>query len=159
MNPKPFKYPDKENTMKIHQISLFLENKPGQLKHPCKQLSDAGVNILTLSLADTQQYGILRMIVDDWKKAREIFEKSGTTINIAEVIAVEVEDKPGGLAKVLGIIEKCKINIEYMYAFTFGINGKAVLIFKLENLDEAIKLLQSKGVNPISPVHLSVKVS
>ena len=144
--------------MKIHQLSLFLENKPGQMKKPCKCLFDSGVNILTLSLADTEQFGILRLIVDDWKKAKKSLEESGMTVNITEVIAVEVEDKPGGLDGLLETIEKSKINIEYMYAFTFGRNGKAILIFKLENLDEAIVRLQSCDINLITPVHLSVKV-
>lgn len=140
--------------MKIHQLSMFLENKPGRLSEPCRLLSDAGINILTLSLADTQQFGILRLIVRDWERAKEVLEQSGCVVNIVEVVATEVEDKPGGLALVLEIIEEVGLNIEYMYAFTFRIGDKAVLVFRFDNPDAAIAALQSKGVNVIGDVEL-----
>ena len=143
--------------MKLKQLSLFLENKPGALKLPCKRLTDAGINILTLSLADTQQFGILRLIVDDWKKAKETLEFHTTVVNVAEVVAIEVEDHPGGLSSILEKIEEAGINIEYMYACTFGRNGKAILIFKLENIDSAISQLQKKGINLVDSVDLKIK--
>lgn len=140
--------------MKIHQLSMFLENKPGRLSEPCRLLADAGVNIMTLSLADTQQFGILRLIVPDWEKAREVLEQSGCVVNVTEVVATEVEDKPGGLAHILDIIEEAGLNIEYMYAFTIRSNDKAVLVFRFDNPDVAISALQAKGINVIGSVDL-----
>ncbi len=140
--------------MKIPQVSLFLENKPGRLSEPCKVLAKAGINILTLSLADTQQFGILRLIVRDWKQAKAALEKAGLVVNITEVVATEVADRPGGLAEVLSIIEEGGINIEYMYAFTFRMGDKAVLVFRFDNPDAAINLLRSRGINVIGSVEL-----
>ncbi len=140
--------------MKINQLSLFLENKPGRLSSPCRALADAGINILTLSLADTQQFGILRLIVRDWAKAQEVLKKAGCVVNVTEVVAIEVNDRPGGLAEVLEIIEKAKLNIEYMYAFTFRREDRAVIVFRFDNPDLAIKTLTAKGINVIGSVEL-----
>jgi hypothetical protein len=140
--------------MKIHQLSLFLENKPGRLSEPCRLLADANINILTLSLADTQQFGILRLIVPDWQQAKEVLEKSGAVVNVTEVVATEVEDKPGGLALILEAIESEGLNIEYMYAFTFRKGDKAVLVFRFDNPDAAIEALKRKGISIIADVEL-----
>ena len=106
--------------MKIKQVSVFLENKPGQLLAPCQVLAEAGINILTLSMADTQQFGILRLIVRDWNRAKDLLEKAGCVVRLTDVLAVEVDDRPGGLAAIVRVIERTGLNIEYMYAFTFG---------------------------------------
>ena len=140
--------------MKIHQLSMFLENKPGRLSEPCRILADAGINILTLSLADTQQFGILRLIIRDWQQAKEVLEKSGAVVNVTEVVATEVEDAPGGLAHILESIEAAGINIEYMYAFTFRRGDKATLVFRFDNPDAAIEALKGKGVSIINNVEL-----
>jgi hypothetical protein len=140
--------------MKITQLSVFLENKPGRLSVPCKALAKAGLNVLTLSLADTRQFGILRVILKDWQKAKQVLEEAGLVVNVTEVVAIEVEDRPGGLAHVLDVIEGGHINLEYMYAFTFGGKGQAVLVFRFEDPDAAIKLLQSKDVNVVGSVDL-----
>ncbi len=140
--------------MKIQQLSMFLENKPGRLSEPCRLLASAGINILTLSLADTQQFGIMRLIVRDWEKARAVLQESGAVVNVTEVVATEVEDKPGGLAAILEVIEAAGLNIEYMYAFTFRSGDKAVLVFRFNNPDEAVRVLQSKGINVIDSVEL-----
>ncbi len=140
--------------MKIHQLSMFLENKPGRLTEPCRILADAGINILTLSLADTQQFGILRLIVRDWQLAKEALEKSGAVVNTTEVVATEVEDKPGGLAVILECIEAAQLNIEYMYAFTLRSGDKAVLVFRFDDPDAAVETLQAKGINVIDGVEL-----
>lgn len=140
--------------MKIHQLSLFLENKPGRLVEPCRALADAGINILTLSLADTQQFGILRLIVKDWQKGKQVLEKAGFVVNTTEVVATEVADRPGGLANILEIIEDGGVNIEYMYAFTFRNEDRAVLVFRFNNPDNAIELLRSKGINVVGSVEL-----
>lgn len=140
--------------MKLTQLSLFLENKPAHLKVPCRALADAGISIMTLSLADTEQFGILRLIVRDWQQAKDVLENAGCVVNTTEVVAVEVQDQPGGLAGLLEIIEKAGINIEYMYAFTFGRGDQAILIFRFENPDEAVAKLQAAGVGVVDDITL-----
>ena len=135
--------------MKITQLSIFAENKPGHLTAPCRALADAGVNIRALSLADTQRYGILRMIVSDPLMAQKVLEQAGFIVKATEVVAVEVPDRPGGLAQILAALEETSINIEYMYAFPFGRGENAVLIFRFDNPDAAIKQLQAAGVSMI----------
>lgn len=138
--------------MKIKQLSLFIENKPGQLLAPCKILAEAGINIITLSMADTQQFGILRLIVKPWQKARTILEEAGCVVKVTDVVAIEVKDHPGGLAEIIQAIDDAQLNIEYMYAFACGGDGKAVLVFRFEDIDLAIKNLQARGVNMIASV-------
>ena len=135
--------------MKIHQLSLFLENKPSQLNEPCRLLAEAGIDIRTLTLADTENFGILRLIVSDWEKGARLLQDAGYVVNVTEVVAVEVPDRPGGLAELLGGFENTGINIEYMYAFTFGRGDTAVLIFRFDNPDAAIARLQSAGINVV----------
>ena len=140
--------------MKITQMSVFLENKPGRLSQPCRALAEAGINILTLSLADTHQFGIMRLIVRDPAKAKKVLEAQGCVVNLTEVIAIEVPDRPGGLAEVLGIIEKASLNVEYMYAFTFRREDKATIVFRFEDPDAGIRVLQANGINVIGSVEL-----
>ena len=135
--------------MKVHQLSLFLENKPGQMIGPCRILARGGINIRTLTLADTEQFGILRLIVADWQKALRLLQAAGYVVNVTEVLAVEVADRPGGLAEVLELFEKSEVNIEYMYAFTSGREDKAILIFRFDKPDAAIDLLQTAGFNVV----------
>jgi len=144
--------------MKLNQLSIFLENKPGRLSKPCKALKEAGINILTLSLADTHQFGILRMIVREWEKAKEVLDQAGCVVNVSEVVAIEVADRPGGLAEVLEVIEKGGINLEYMYAFTFRSGDKAILVFRFEDPDAAIELLKSSNVHLVAEVDLYRRV-
>jgi hypothetical protein len=140
--------------MKLTQLSVFLENKPGQISLPCRALAKAEINILTLSLSDTQQFGILRLIVRDWRKARTVLEQAGCVVNLTEVVALEVDDRPGGLAELLELIEREGINIEYMYAFTFGRNEKAVMVFRFDDPDKALELLRLNNVNVLGSVDL-----
>ena len=140
--------------MKLTQLSVFLENKPGQISLPCRALAKADINILTLSLSDTQQFGILRLIVRDWRKARTVLEQAGCVVNLTEVVALEVADRPGGLAELLELIEREGINIEYMYAFTFGRNQKAVMVFRFDDPDKALELLRLNNINVLGTVDL-----
>jgi len=135
--------------MKVEQISVFLENKAGRLAEVANVLGNVGINIRALSLADTTDFGILRLIVNDREAAKKALKEAGFTVGITQVIAVEVEDKPGGLAKILKLLADEDINVEYMYAFVERSSGNAVLIFKLEDLDKAIDLLSSHGVRVI----------
>lgn len=140
--------------MRIPQISLFIQNELGHLVVPCKLLAQAGINIVTLSLADTQNFGILRLIVRDWQRARDVLEAAGLAVTVTEVLAIEVHDRPGGLVELLGIFEQAGINVEYMYAFTARLGNRAVLVFRFDDLDAAISALTRAGVNPVSPIYL-----
>ena len=140
--------------MKTQQISLFLENKPGHLNAICRTLADNNINIVTLSLADTQQFGIVRLIVEQWGKAKQALEKAGHVVNIREVVAATVSDKPGGMSELLDTIGKAGVNIEYMYAFTFRHGSEAVLIFRFDDPDKAITALQATGHNVLDSVSL-----
>jgi hypothetical protein len=144
----------KETDMKLQQLSVFLENKPGTLKKACDALAQAKINISTLSLADTKEYGILRLLIKDWQKAKAALEQGGYAVKQTEVLAVEVEDRPGGLAEMLKPIEADGINVEYMYAFSTGRQGKAVLIFRFDDLDKASTALKNAGVNTVDDVEL-----
>lgn len=140
--------------MKLHQLSLFVENKPGQLAGPARVLADNGINILTLSLADTQQFGILRLIAQDWARAKAVLEQAGAVVNVTEVVAIGVDDKPGGLADILRVLDETGTNVEYMYAFTSGRPGKAILVFRFENPDAAIRELQARKINIVGSAEL-----
>jgi len=140
--------------MKLKQLSVFLENKPGQLSTPVQALADAGINIVTLSLADTKQFGILRLLVRNWEKAQQVLEDAGCVVNVTDVVAVDVPDRPGGLAKVLSIVQDAGINVEYMYAFTSRVGDRAVLVFRFEDLDGAIEVLEDAGMDVVDRVEL-----
>ncbi len=140
--------------MKVKQLSLFLENKLGALSRPVKLLAKAKLNILTLSIADTQQFGILRFVVRDWEKAKRLLEKEGFVVKVSDMVAIEVADQPGGLANILVTLEKARVNLEYMYGFTLRNEGKGVLAFRFDDPDTAIAALQKKGINPVRSVDL-----
>ena len=140
--------------MKIQQLSIFAENKPGHIAAPCRLLAENGVDIRALSVADTQHFGILRIIVSDPKRATQVLETAGYVVKPTEVLAVEVEDRPGGLAKILSAFERTIINIEYMYAFPFGYGERAVLIFRFDDPDAAAQALQAAGVNLVAKSEL-----
>ena len=133
--------------MKVEQISIFIENKSGRLAEVARVLGEKGVNIRALSLADTSDFGILRLLVDDTDGAQANLKEAGFTVNKTEVVAVEVPDDPGGLCKILQVLDESKINVEYMYAFVERNAGNAVIIFRFDETDNAITTLQSKGVN------------
>ena len=133
--------------MQIRQISIFLENRPGQLSAICRELADADINIATLSLADTSDFGIVRMIVDDHDRAKAVLEEKGHVVNVREVIAVCVPDRPGGMAEVMGVLDNAGVNIEYSYAFAFHKGEKAVLVFRFsDNVKAEAALAAAKYV-------------
>jgi hypothetical protein len=132
--------------MKVEQISIFLENKPGSLAEVTRILGEAGVNIRALSLADTKDFGILRLIVNDNEKAREILGKKGFTVRKTEVVAVVVPDRPGGLADILKVLVEAKINVEYLYAFVQHSGKEAIIIFRFDETDRAIEVLSHKDL-------------
>lgn len=133
--------------MKVQQISIFIENKSGRLAEVARILGTHNVNIRALSLADTSDFGILRLLVDRTDDALQILRDGGFTVNKTEVVAVEVPDKPGGLSTILKVLDEAKINVEYMYAFVERNAGNAVIIFRFDDIDNAITTLQQKNVS------------
>ena len=131
--------------MMLRQISIFLENQSGYLSQVCRALGDAEIDILTLSLADTQQFGILRLIVADPEIARTKLEASGYTVRVTDVVAVGIEDRPGGLADLLTMLDAHQLNIEYMYAFSYRSGGLALMIFRFDDPLTATNVLIDAG--------------
>ena len=127
--------------MKVEQISVFLENKPGTLEQATRVLKDANINIRTLSMAETVDFGILRLIVNDVEKANKVLKENGFRVSKTPVVAVEVPDKPGGLHSIMEIVSKEGINVEYLYAFVEKSGQNAVIIFRFDNPEKAIDVL------------------
>jgi hypothetical protein len=136
--------------MQVKQISIFLENRVGRLQEIAEVLATHGINIRALSLADTSDFGILRLIVNQPEQALGILRSSGFTVKENEVIAAEVEDRPGGLAKILRLLSSAGVSVEYMYAFFERRTQNAVMIFRVESVPRAIKTLQDGGVALLS---------
>lgn len=135
--------------MKVKQISVFLENKLGRLNAVTNLLAENGINIRALSIADTSAFGILRLIVSDPEQAYKMLKEASFTVSLTDVIGVEMPDEPGGLARVLNILDDSKINIEYLYAFIASHRGEAMVIFRVENLEEAIQCLQKENIKVV----------
>lgn len=133
--------------MKAEQISVFIENKSGRLAEVARILGEAGINIRALSLADTTDFGILRLIINDREKGKQVLKDKGFTVSKTEVVAVEVPDRPGGLSDILQTLEKESINVEYMYAFVERCGQNAVIIFRFDETEKAINTLLDRGFN------------
>ncbi|MCT4534902.1 ACT domain-containing protein [Halodesulfovibrio sp.] len=136
--------------MKVEQISVFLENKAGRLAEVTNTLATNEINIRALSLADTTDFGILRLIVDNSEKAKSVLKDKGFTVGKTNVVAVEVEDKPGGLNYILDTLGNNGINVEYMYAFVLPGSTNATLIFRFDKTDQAVEILSQNNI-PIIP--------
>jgi hypothetical protein len=136
--------------MKVDQLSIFLENRAGRLAEVTRILSEAKVNIRALSLADTSDFGILRLIVSDFETAKAKLKENGFTVGRTSVVAVEINDEPGGLHSILSMLQEAGINVEYMYAFVHQSGDRAVLIFRFDRTDQGIELLQKNDINVIS---------
>ncbi len=131
--------------MKVEQISIFLENKPGALESVMRLLKDANINIRSLSLADTSDFGILRLIVNDTNKALKVLNDNGLRVSRTSVVAVEVPDRPGGLHGILAVLAQHGINVEYLYAFIEKSGENAVIIFRFDSPDDAVDVLLKNG--------------
>ena len=141
--------------MKLKQLSVFLENRPGALSEPCRLLAKAGLSIQTFSLADTREFGILRLIVEDTDKARRLLQRNGFAVKVTEVVALDVPDRPGGLAAILAALDGTDINVEYAYAFTTKHRGHGLLLFRFNDPDAAIRTLKARKINAIGTEELS----
>lgn len=132
--------------MKLKQISVFLENKEGKLKNAIEILSKHDINIRALSIADTTNFGILRLIVNDYEKAKTALENDNYVVKLTEVIAVKVHDKPGGLNEMLTALYDQGINVEYIYAFVDSTDGQAIVVVKTEDIEKGINALESADI-------------
>lgn len=146
--------------MKIHQLSVFVENKPGRLSEPCAALGRAGINVLSLALADTHQFGTLRLVVPegDLPRARDVLTEAGCVVTVTEVVAVGVPDEPGGLAHVLELIERAGVNVEYVYPMARRPDGRSILVFRFDAPGRAIQALTAGGVDVLDGGELSGRV-
>ena len=136
--------------MAVRQISVFVENTSGRLAEVTRLLADAKVNLRAISVADTADFGILRLIVDDYDRAVAAFEKGGFTAKMTEVIGVEVPDRPGGLAEVMELFHREGVNIEYIYSSLEKHVDNAVVIFKVDNLEHGVKICEQNGLATVN---------
>ncbi len=134
----------------VKQISVFLENKSGRLVRVAQALGEANINIRGLSIADTSDFGILRLIVDQPDKAVAELKNRGVMATVTEVIAMEVPDQPGGLAKVLAYLEAAGINIEYLYSFVEKQSRDAIIMMRVEKIQEALAVLEENNIPILS---------
>lgn len=135
--------------MKINQISIFIENTKGRLAEVCALLGDNGINIRALTIAESPEFGILRVVLDKPQEAKEILKEHGFIAISTEIVAVEVSDTPGGLAKALQILAQNNIDVEYMYGFVEKATDKALMVFKFLNADKAIEVLQQNDISVV----------
>ncbi|MDR2404221.1 MAG: ACT domain-containing protein [Spirochaetaceae bacterium] len=135
--------------MAIKQISVFLENNVGRLGEVTRVLAQVGVNIRAISIADTADFGILRLIVDREDTALTALAEGGFTTRVSDVAAVEIDDTPGSLAKVMELFQKLQVNIEYLYASLESKAGKAVVIFKLEDHEQGMQIVREHGLSTV----------
>lgn len=138
--------------MKITQLSVFLENRPGRLSALCCTLAEAGINLSTLMLSDNGEFGLLRLLTPAVEQAQRTIAAAGYAVTTTEVVALQVPDRPGGLAGVLVLLEKAGVSVEYMYAFAENPGAEAVMVFRFDDPDKALAALQAAEV----PIYKSV---
>ena len=138
----------------IKQLSVFLENKPGRLCAATDTLAKQGINISALTLADTSEFGILRLLVDQPDRARDVLTESGVIVRISEVIAVAMDDAPGGAGGILHLLSEAGLNVEYMYACVGKLSGKALMVVRTDDLDLAADILHRNGYGDINPAEV-----
>ena len=143
--------------MNIHQISVFLENRTGQLAEITRLLADNHVDIRALSIAETADYGLVRMIVDDSHKASAILLEHGDILSMTPVWAVEVPDRPGGLADVLGVLAENHVDVEYMYSLFTHCAGNAYMVLRISDEEKFTAALSEHGIKVVSAEELGLK--
>ena len=137
--------------MFLKQLSIFVENKPGRLEAIIDTLGKNNINIRALSIADTTDFGILRLIVDDVDRAKSVLKETGVISKCTDVVAVFLDDRSGGLAKVLSVLTAGGLNIEYMYAFLTKTEGKALMVLKADDEQKALDVLEANSIPTASP--------
>ncbi len=137
--------------MIITQLSAFIENKPGRLLAAVNTLAEAGIDIRALSLADTDEYGIVRLIVDKPEEARGVLKEAGIAAKLSHVVAVAMNDKPGGAVEILGVLSDADINLEYIYACVGHLSGKALMVIRTDDYEKTEKVLSENGFADVDP--------
>ena len=140
--------------MFVKQISVFIENKKGRLAALTKELADHGFNLKALSIADTADFGILRFISEDTDRVLQVIRDKGFTARVTDVLVVEVPDEPGGLARVVRILDEADVSVEYLYSFVLSAPGKALIMFRVSDNERALEALQSQQVRVVDEAHL-----
>ena len=140
----------------VYQISVFLENRAGQFAEITAILAENGIDLRAISIAETADYGILRMIVDNAQKTTAILMQHGYLLSMTPVLVVAVPDQPGGIAPVLGTLTEGNIDIEYMYSLFTHIEGKAYIVFRVSETEKFIDLLESHGITPATSEELGI---
>lgn len=143
--------------MSINQISIFLENRTGQLAEITGLLAENKINLRAISIAETADYGVLRIIADDADRATSVLLSNGNILSMTPVTVVAVPDKPAGLSEVLSLLADSNIDIEYMYSLFTHQNGKAYIVFRIENESDFVKLLEAHGLNQVTSEELGLK--
>ena len=136
--------------MSVKQISIFIENKPGALAEVTKFIAESKINLKALSIADTQEFGILRIITDNPDNARELLKNEGYTVTATSVLAVELSDTPGSMASILAVLSDAGVSVEYTYAFMLNVQNKAYMIFRVDNNDKATNALINSNISVIN---------
>jgi hypothetical protein len=135
--------------MKLKQLSVFLENRSGRLYELCDLLGKNKINIRAITIAESPEFGIVRLVVDKSDEAAQILKQNHFVANITDIVAAEIDDTPGGLAKILKVLNDSGVNIEYMYGFVEKASEKALMVFRFENPDKAIEILKKNNINII----------
>ena len=143
--------------MTIHQISVFLENRAGQLAEITGVLAKKGIDLRAINIAETSDYGVLRLIADKPQEAATTLLEHGFILSMTPVVAVSVPDSPGGLAKVLDVLAKENIDVEYMYSVFGQVDGLAHMVFRVADTEKLIAVLKANGVEPISGENLGIR--
>jgi len=133
--------------MKLAQVSIFLENNKGRILEVCKTLGANQINILALTVAESREFGVLRMVVSDTAKALQLLKAQGFTASQTDIVGVEVSDQPGGLATVLKVLDANNLNVEYMYGFVEKSSDQALMVFRFDDPDKAVQILQKNGIS------------
>lgn len=142
--------------MYVKQISVFVENTPGRLAHFTRLLGENHIDLVSLSVADTTNFGILRGIVADYERAVRLLGENGYTVKLTDVLAVSVPDKPGGLADVLDALAQENVSVEYLYSFVRSLDGHALIILRVDQLEKAQQVLEKEGVKLLSQEEIRV---
>ncbi len=143
--------------MKLKQLSLVIPNEPGALVRVCDVIKRHSVNISTLTLADTANFGILRLIIREWEEGLKALEDDGLVVTVSDVLAISIPHVPGGLLKILELLNENRINVEYMYGFSLSTRERSVQIFRLDDTDRAIEVLKQAEVYLLDTDELFLK--
>ena len=133
--------------MVVKQVSVFLENKSGRIYEVCKLLGEHNINIRAISIADSADFGILRMIVNDPDKAKDVLRENRHTVSITPVIAVKVPDKPGGLSEILKVLSEYNVNVEYVYGFFEKSGENAIIIFRVDEINKTLEIFEKFNIS------------